>query len=90
MSNTAELRAEIAADTELMFEARGWIADVTGDNTDFWSTALVLATIANQYSGGLIAFKANSAPEPAHVGHYSRLAGNWYCDTCDSPYCDLA
>lgn len=62
MSNTAALRAEIAADTELMVEARGWIADVTGDNTDFWSTALVLATIANQYSGGLIAFKANSTP----------------------------
>jgi len=25
-----------------------------------------------------------------HQGHFSRLAGNWYCDTCDSPYCDLA
>jgi hypothetical protein len=27
---------------------------------------------------------------PPHVGHWSRLGGLWYCDTCDSPYCDLA
>jgi hypothetical protein len=28
--------------------------------------------------------------EPPHVGHFSRLGGTWWCDTCDSPYCDLA
>lgn len=27
---------------------------------------------------------------PAHVGHFSRLGGTWWCDTCNSPYCDLA
>ena len=27
---------------------------------------------------------------PPHEGHYSRLGGTWWCDTCDSPYCDLA
>jgi len=26
----------------------------------------------------------------AHVGHRAHLTGAWYCDTCDSPYCDLA
>jgi hypothetical protein len=25
-----------------------------------------------------------------HTGHWSRLGGLWWCDTCDSPYCDLA
>lgn len=25
-----------------------------------------------------------------HKGHYSRLGGLWFCDTCNSPYCDLA
>jgi hypothetical protein len=25
-----------------------------------------------------------------HVGHRSSLSGSWYCDTCDSPYCNLA
>ena len=25
-----------------------------------------------------------------HVGHFSRLGGTWWCDTCNSPYCDLA
>lgn len=25
-----------------------------------------------------------------HVGHFSRLGGTWWCDTCDSPYCELA
>lgn len=25
-----------------------------------------------------------------HVGHRSHFTGAWYCDTCDSPYCDLA
>jgi hypothetical protein len=24
-----------------------------------------------------------------HEGHFS-LWGSWYCDTCDSPYCELA
>lgn len=29
--------------------------------------------------------------EPAeHQGHFSRLGGTWWCDTCNSPYCDLA
>jgi hypothetical protein len=28
--------------------------------------------------------------EPFHVGHFSRMGGTWYCDTCNSPYCDLA
>lgn len=30
-----------------------------------------------------------ASPE-AHVGHYSRLGGTYWCDTCNSPYCDLA
>lgn len=25
-----------------------------------------------------------------HVGHFSRLGGTWWCDTCNSPYCELA
>jgi hypothetical protein len=30
-------------------------------------------------------------PEDApHVGHRSHFTGAWYCDTCDSPYCELA
>lgn len=28
--------------------------------------------------------------EPPHVGHRAHFTGAWYCDTCDSPYCDLA
>ncbi len=28
--------------------------------------------------------------ETPHEGHYSRLGGTWWCDTCNSPYCDLA
>lgn len=27
--------------------------------------------------------------EPPHKGHWSRF-GAWWCDTCDSPYCELA
>lgn len=27
---------------------------------------------------------------PAHTGHYSRLGGTYWCDTCNSPYCDEA
>lgn len=30
------------------------------------------------------------ADQEPHTGHYSRLGGGWWCDTCDSPYCDLA
>lgn len=25
-----------------------------------------------------------------HYGHFSRLGGTWFCDTCNSPYCELA
>lgn len=28
--------------------------------------------------------------EEPHVGHFSRLGGTWWCDTCNSPYCELA
>lgn len=28
--------------------------------------------------------------EEIHVGHFSRFGGTWWCDTCDSAYCDLA
>lgn len=28
--------------------------------------------------------------EAPHQGHYSRLGGAYWCDTCNSPYCDLA
>lgn len=27
---------------------------------------------------------------PPHMGHWSRLGGTWWCDTCNSPYCDRA
>lgn len=29
------------------------------------------------------------AEEP-HTGHYSRIGGTWWCDTCNSPYCEQA
>lgn len=25
-----------------------------------------------------------------HVGHFSHIGGTWWCDTCNSAYCDLA
>lgn len=31
-------------------------------------------------------YEQSQAP---HEGHYSRLGGTWWCDTCDSPVCDL-
>jgi len=37
---------------------------------------------------------ADACPEcnpeaPPHVGHYSTF-GTYWCDTCNSPYCELA
>lgn len=57
---TAALRAEIAANPEHMTEARGWIADCTGQNTDFWPADRVLDAIAVNYSGGLLEFQLNN------------------------------
>jgi len=28
--------------------------------------------------------------QPPHTGHWMPFTGAWYCDTCDSPYCELA
>lgn len=28
--------------------------------------------------------------EEPHTGHYSRLGGTYWCDTCNSPYCERA
>lgn len=28
--------------------------------------------------------------EAPHAGHVTRFTGAWFCDTCNSPYCDLA
>lgn len=25
-----------------------------------------------------------------HTGHFSHISGTWWCDTCNSPYCNLA
>ena len=30
------------------------------------------------------------ADEPQHTGHYGAIFGTYWCDTCDSPLCDLA
>ena len=57
---TAALKAEIAANPELMAEARGWIMDCTGHTAQFWSAARVLNTIDNNYDGGLLSFLLNS------------------------------
>lgn len=35
-------------------------------------------------------YRSAAWPEIEHVGHHSRITGVWYCDTCDSPYCDNA
>jgi hypothetical protein len=29
-------------------------------------------------------------PDAPHAGHFSRLGGTWWCDTCNSPYCENA
>lgn len=28
--------------------------------------------------------------QPPHEGHVMWITGAWYCDTCNSPYCELA
>jgi len=33
--------------------------------------------------------RVDTADAP-HVGHWSQLGGTYWCDTCNSPYCDLA
>ena len=33
---------------------------------------------------------SHDADDAPHTGHYSRLGGTWWCDTCNSPYCELA
>jgi hypothetical protein len=42
---------------------------------------------ANDAHDSLYARRNGEAP---HRGHYSQLGGTWWCDTCDSPYCELA
>ena len=31
-----------------------------------------------------------AAEQPPHVGHRALLSGAWWCDTCNSGYCELA
>jgi hypothetical protein len=35
-------------------------------------------------------FSADIRERIPHVGHFSRLGGTWWCDTCNSPYCEQA
>lgn len=30
------------------------------------------------------------ADDEPHVGHFTHFGGTWFCDTCNSPYCELA
>lgn len=38
---------------------------------------------------GMCEWCYSTADEPAHTGHWS-LFGTYWCDTCNSPYCELA
>lgn len=55
-----------------------WLEIVTTDRAETHLAFVYTATECDM---------AECAP---HVGHFSRLGGTWWCDTCDSPYCDLA
>jgi hypothetical protein len=43
----------------------------------------------DKIASAVIDAMADDTEEP-HVGHYSRIGGTYWCDTCNSPYCDLA
>jgi hypothetical protein len=38
----------------------------------------------------VVGFLVDEDGEVAHAGHFSRLGGTWWCDTCNSPYCERA
>jgi hypothetical protein len=38
---------------------------------------------------GLCDYCRRIQDEPPHEGHYPPLGGGWFCDTCNSPYCEL-
>lgn len=40
--------------------------------------------------GWAVAYKPSEPEGEAHVGHRSHITGAWFCDTCNSPYCELA
>lgn len=44
----------------------------------------------NTAQGGLCDWCEGLEGLPPHEGHVSHFTGAWYCDTCDSPYCERA
>lgn len=48
--------------------------------------------VVGQYAdaNALTEREARAELDAPHRGHRARFSGAWYCDTCDSPYCELA
>jgi len=61
--------------------------DDDSDDDGYW----IVAGLDGEQLAGPFATEqeADNEDEP-HVGHFSRLGGTWWCDTCNSPYCELA
>lgn len=61
---------------------------VTAENADAAASAAV-AQLAERFGRPAEDVCVNRVTVP-HTGHYSRIGGTYWCDTCDSPYCELA
>lgn len=65
--------------------------DMLDDAHGHWDMArLVPPRIAKLYGYGDDPNPPQEDEPTPHVGHFSRLGGTWWCDTCNSPYCDEA
>ena len=65
-----------------------WYADGTRYAVGYPARAALADAFAVHADEFAVFERAND--DTPHVGHRTRFTGAWYCDTCESPYCDLA
>lgn len=86
--------SEIAAESPLSGE---WSGDptaasvaaelgITADDGDVYDI------VADEWQRGYSEYyeEQDSASDVEHEGHYSAFGNQFWCDTCNSPYCNLA
>lgn len=75
--NHAETVAKLAEKVDESAEqVAAWLALVAGDHAEVSDRDAIVTFYSDH--------------ELPHEGHVPQFGGGWFCDTCNSPYCELA
>lgn len=78
-SDALDMSRDVMLDEAAQSIGMQW--QIVGDTLRLWPVGVTIEWPADE---------SDDDDDTPHVGHFSRLGGTWWCDTCNSPYCDRA